>query len=525
MAKKVLISTICLNRRDGLQQMLEALYAGSNPDQFDLILTNQASVDGTKELMDEWAVDKGNIRIFHETENQGFQAPNNRSWRIACKEGYEYLLLLNDDTKPPANFLNLLLKPFSDEKMAIVGPTGVCNTLKTDFHGTGGGRLEFIEGSCAMINVSRVRQVTGPGRLFDPNLTFVYAEDSSLSLEVQEKGWKIAQVNFNLEHARSQTTTHGDPAVREKCAKHQEANHIYCRKRWAHYLRHRIHNYPILIRRKHAIGDCILTTALIRSIKQSNPLSPIYIDTHFPQVYENNPDVKGTHRGFLDIERSLVIDLNGSYENTIQTHIIDAYSDAAKQSLPGLGEVDHKTYLYPHEKDRIWAVNMRRELCKPEEKLALIHASATQWINKNWHPEKLAEIATWLVLSGWHVAAIGAGGKYPQVRDCINLCKKTSILQLAALCGQSQLMIGVDSGPLHIAQAMGTPTVGIFGCTNARYIMTNGSPHAFAEAHPEVECAGSRHKVTGSENVSCSTACIDSVTVDDVKKAVGRLGL
>ncbi len=44
----------------------------------------------------------------------------------------------------------------------------------------------------------------------------------------------------------------------------------------------------------------------------------------------------------------------------------------------------------------------------------------------------------------------------------------TSILQLAALCRQSRLMIAGDSGPLHLAVAMGTPTVAILGPTNPR---------------------------------------------------------
>lgn len=524
MAKKFLISTICLNRRDGLKKCLEALYQGNDPSDFDLLLTDQASSDGTGELMDEWARDKGNIRVFHQKENDGYQPPNARAFRIACKEGYEYSLFLNDDALVPANALKMLEKPFSDPLVAAVGAQGGCHALKSDFHGIGGGRIEYIEGSCLCLKVDRVRPLVGP-TLFDPNIYMIYGEDSALSLFLQEKGMKIAMASFHLDHARSQTAVHGDPAVREKCRIAQEHNHSYLRKRWAHYLRHRIHTYPVLLRRKHAIGDCILTTPIIRAIRKSNPLSPIYVDTNFPQVYENNPDVKGTHRGFVDINQALVIDLNKSYENTTSTHIIDAYADTARKSLLGLGEVEYKTHLYPHEKDHLWATNMRRELCRTDEKLALIHACPTQWINKNWHPDRLAEIATWLVLNGWHVAAIGGGGKYPQVRDCINLCKKTSILQLAALCAQSQLMIGMDSGPLHIAQAMGTPTVGIFGCTNARYIMTYGSPHAFAEAHSDVECAGSRHKVTGSENVSCSTACIDSVTVDDVKGAVNRLGL
>lgn len=50
----------------------------------------------------------------------------------------------------------------------------------------------------------------------------------------------------------------------------------------------------------------------------------------------------------------------------------------------------------------------------------------------------------------------------------VNLAGKTSLRELAALLSGARLMITCDSGPMHIAAAQGTPTLAIFGPTDAR---------------------------------------------------------
>ena len=45
----------------------------------------------------------------------------------------------------------------------------------------------------------------------------------------------------------------------------------------------------------------------------------------------------------------------------------------------------------------------------------------------------------------------------------IDLCGKTTIKQLAAISGASYLFLGVDSAPMHIAAAVGTPVIAIMG--------------------------------------------------------------
>ena len=50
----------------------------------------------------------------------------------------------------------------------------------------------------------------------------------------------------------------------------------------------------------------------------------------------------------------------------------------------------------------------------------------------------------------------------------VNLTQKTSLLQLIELLRSASLVIANDSGPLHIAAALGRPTLGLFGPTDPR---------------------------------------------------------
>jgi ADP-heptose:LPS heptosyltransferase len=131
-----------------------------------------------------------------------------------------------------------------------------------------------------------------------------------------------------------------------------------------------------------------------------------------------------------------------------------------------------------------------------------------------------------LVKGGWHVAAIGLGNKPEAITDCVDLTgNRFSITQLAALMNTCQLFIGIDRFPMHAAQAMGLPTIGLFGCTSARYIMTHGSPHMALEADPSIPCAGHRHRTYGAAFVDCSSDCINSMKVEQVLAAVEKITL
>lgn len=106
---------------------------------------------------------------------------------------------------------------------------------------------------------------------------------------------------------------------------------------------------------------------------------------------------------------------------------------------------------------------------KEGESFAVIHPSASDK-TKMWPAEKFAELAkTWRVASHW--IGIGDHKASEQIQTIskvsglpiVNLCGKLSLGMLAALFEKAEIVISNDSGPAHIAAAVGAPTISIFG--------------------------------------------------------------
>lgn len=103
-----------------------------------------------------------------------------------------------------------------------------------------------------------------------------------------------------------------------------------------------------------------------------------------------------------------------------------------------------------------------------------IHLHPTsRWSFKCWEEGKTAELVRRLSAAGYPVVLTAAPSEdeLAMVRrivdltgqPVVNLSGKLSLKQLAALTARARLFIGVDSAPMHIAAAMGTPTVALFG--------------------------------------------------------------
>ncbi len=98
------------------------------------------------------------------------------------------------------------------------------------------------------------------------------------------------------------------------------------------------------------------------------------------------------------------------------------------------------------------------------------------WGTKRWAVERFAAVADHL--QRHHGAAIllpwGPGEEHDveriraTMKSTAIIPPPTTLLELAALLRRCSLMVTNDSGPMHIAAAMGTPVVGIFGPTNPR---------------------------------------------------------
>ncbi len=91
----------------------------------------------------------------------------------------------------------------------------------------------------------------------------------------------------------------------------------------------------------------------------------------------------------------------------------------------------------------------------------------------------------------------------------------TTLLQLAALLSRCTVFVGGDTGPLHLAAAVGTPTVGLFGPSNPRRNGPYGSGHATLHHRPSCD---DWHRWTCDH-----WECRPAIEVETVVQAVGRL--
>jgi ADP-heptose:LPS heptosyltransferase len=516
------ISLIGMRRAQGSARCLERMIANSESmDRHFYIVSN-----GCKETADVFKHLKSqhpsNITLSENATNEGFQKPHHRHYVQAAKEGYDFILICNDDISVPPDFLRILSAPMEqDPSIAITGPKGNCGFLNHEFHGTDGkGEEEYIEMSCGMIRIDTMRRLRS--ELWCPGLRFCYGEDSSLSLFVREKGYHIKTVDMHVDHLRS-VTVNGDPETKRLCNESQAANHETNRRRWGHYLRVRNFSFPIVVKRSMALGDVILTTPIVRAIKASNPLSDIHVQTDFPDVFANNPNVTRAAKSIPTMPNELVVDLNGAYEDAPMRHVLEAYEAKTREQVTGLGEVEWRTQLFPSRKDHQWAQAM---IAKAEGRpVCLIHGDKSHWPGKDAPQSLWDATASRLRQEGWKVFVVGTTTNEPAFGNDLDLRGQTGILQLAALCAHAKLFAGPDSGPLHISQSMGCPTIGVFGVTSARFLMTHGSKLSPVESPASIPSSGLRHRLTGITHLADGADAMASITPEQVWAGIIRLGI
>jgi ADP-heptose:LPS heptosyltransferase len=457
---------------------------------FELILTNNGATDGTGDYFNSLARDNSNIRVIYNPRNVGFRAAHNRALELS--QG-DYFVLLNNDCVVPEGWLESLTIPFNLSPLAALAcPSGGCTHLDHEFKGNPG-PMDYVEGACLMCRSEVVHKLG----LFSDYLYFAYGEDSDLSLRCRRAGYSIHQVGFHVEHIRG-ATAKSIPLIPII----QEANHHTLRHKWGHYLKVRKMDYPIIVKRRAAIGDVLLTTPVIRALKKLNPRSPIHVWTDFPELFARNPYVASASKTRQALPEAKLINLDMAYENLPETHIVEAYSRAA-----GVEKVDRKLEIHPSNQDHIFA----REHLKNKSLYVAIFPGPTTWAGKNWPVQNWNEVVRWIRGRGYKVVVIGSTDGAVE-RD-IDLANKTTIHQTAAVLALCERLITLDSLPLHLAQAVECPVVGLFGATHPDYIVTDYTTAIGITADgSKASCAGERHRTVGSVMVPCNGECMKTIT-------------
>jgi lipopolysaccharide heptosyltransferase II len=202
-------------------------------------------------------------------------------------------------------------------------------------------------------------------------------------------------------------------------------------------------------------------------------------------------------------------------------HAVDRCLDLVRQ----IGVKTAPTPAFPvpdGKKQQEWVDGLwrRQQICDGEV-VCIVHPSA-RWPTKRWPAQRFAQLADGLIAQErMRIMIVGSGSEANQIEQMsrqmsqpvINLTGETDLLQLAALLRRSDLLVSNDSGPIHLAAAVGTPVVAIFGPTEPSRVGPYGDGHVVLRK--ETDCSRCSRRACIRDAL-----CMKAIGVSEVFAAV-----
>ncbi len=174
-----------------------------------------------------------------------------------------------------------------------------------------------------------------------------------------------------------------------------------------------------------------------------------------------------------------------------------------------------------------WLTAHGADLARP---VIAIHPGAGAAV-KQWPPAAWAEVANRLAVErGTQILLTGGAGERGLVeavasdlsQPALDAAGQTTLGQLAALYQRCALVLGSDSGPLHLAVAVVAPTVHLYGPVDAAKFGPWGDPARHAVLTTPWPCAPCNRLDWPAETLAAH-ACMAAITVEDVVRVAYRV--
>ena len=332
-----------------------------------------------------------------------------------------------------------------------------------------------------------------------------------------------------------------------------------------------MHN--LLIIKLRYIGDVLLATPTLRAIKAARPdvRVTMMVNRGTEGVLSGNPDIdeilvldKGSlaaqWRLIVQLRRrrfDTVIDLTDGDRSAFLSWVSGAsvrigFNDEQRRrgicysaivpSQPGLRHrierdlaalkslgvpaSEQQPKLWLTEEDEASADQLLDRLgIRRERALIILQPGARYWF-KAWPAERFAELADRL-MSEYDCQVLIGGSKDEDVlaqriheaatSRPVSIAGRTTFKQFAAIAKRASLFVGNDSGAMHIAAAMGTPMVALFGPSNPNEWGPRGGPAEML--YKGLDCRSCFHPtcIRGGAN------CMRLITVREVCAAIQQL--
>jgi ADP-heptose:LPS heptosyltransferase len=324
----------------------------------------------------------------------------------------------------------------------------------------------------------------------------------------------------------------------------------------------------ILIFKPGAIGDLLHITPAIRAVKRAFPGAEITLLTGSnasAELFRYNSHVtrvmvyerKGEHRrwgAFLQLWRTLRagrFDLVVNYQRSNlkgwlllsaafpcrvlvyhkargrMVHAVENHLEAVAPLGIDPLTADRCLELHPGPEDERWAEELIRREGLTGKPLIVLNPGASNPI-KCWSTRQFAELgerlqaelgAAVLVVGGPGEENLAAAIRGGMAQPPLELVGRTSLLQLAALLARAATLVSGDTGPLHLATAVGTPVVALFGAIDPNRTGPVGEGHLVLR-HPELPCVPCNAQ-------ECANAvpleCMARLSVDEVLQGVRQV--
>ena len=329
----------------------------------------------------------------------------------------------------------------------------------------------------------------------------------------------------------------------------------------------------VLIIKLRYIGDVLLATPTVRAIKAALPDARVtmMVNRGTEDVLSGNPDMNEIlvfDKGSLAAQSQLiaglrrrrfdtVIDLTDGDRSAFLSWISGApvrigfnderrwrghYYTQVVQSMPGVqhridrdlealkslgiqvGSRDPQLWLTQEEANSADQV-LDQLGVQRSQSMVILQPGARYWF-KAWPPERFAELADRLTSQYGCQVLIGGSDQdidlAQQIRQMaksnpVIMAGRTTIKQFAAIAKKSALFVGSDSGAMHIAAAVGTPVVALFGPSNPAEWGPRGE--AIEVIYKGLDCRTCFHPTChrGEQN------CMKLISVGEVETASKRL--
>jgi heptosyltransferase-3 len=187
---------------------------------------------------------------------------------------------------------------------------------------------------------------------------------------------------------------------------------------------------------------------------------------------------------------------------------------------------DRLPVLFVTHRRREMALSILRQEKIPFNRPIVAVHPYSLWNYKEWRTKEFVSLIDYISINYNNIVVItGSEKERNRAEEMIKRCKttvfnlagKTSIGTLPAVFEACGLFIGVDTAALHIAAAVGIPTIGIFGPSSPINWAPKGDQHCVVSKN--MLCVPCRRKGCQNSETSC---CLDELTFEEIKETVDR---